>query len=351
MKIETWMINARVDNAPDVERIYEKRIEDIDVKLGPTEMLLKTLYVTVDPFLYGLAKIIPLGEHAPGVSIMEVIDAGPEAPYRPGDMVEGFGGWRTHLIWDGGRYQRMTAHGLFDKPAYRLLNPAHFDEALPLSTALSAMGNSGLTAWGTLRKYFTVKPGDCVVISGATGPVGMLLGQLAKRAGASVVGTTSTLAKVDYLKSLGFDHALLYNSGDGVDPSDALREAAPNGIDKYFDNLGGTFTDAVFPMLNNHSQVAVSWQWDNFVNGGGNGPHLLAHIIQNSVTIRGIWAQNWVAKENYDAMHDELGNMIRRGEIRYDQTVFHGFDNIPKTYKRLFGSDRETIRGKLIVKL
>lgn len=352
VKVETWIIKARYNNEFDVDQTYEKRVEDIEFSLKPTEMLLKTLYVTVDPFLFGLHKILPLGEHAAGVSIMEVLDAGPEAPFRPGDIIEGFGGWRSHFVYGGGWYQRTTLRGLFEKPPYRLLNPAHYDdEILPISSALSAMGNSGLTAWGVMNKYFDVKPGHCFVISGATGPVGTLLGQLAKQAGAHVVGTTSTPAKIDYLKSLGFDHAILYNQGDGVDPSEALRQAAPNGIDKYFDNLGGSFTDAVFTMLNNHSQVAVSWQWDTFVNGGGNGPYLLGQIIQSSTTIRGIWAQNWVSQENYEKMNDELGSLIRRGEVKYDQTLFDGFDNIPSVHKRLFSGDRTKIRGKFIVKI
>lgn len=350
MKIETWTIDAHIDGLPDAERIYKKRVEDVDVVLKPTEMLLKTLYVTVDPFLVGLARILPLGQHAPGVSVMEVIDAGPEAAFRPGDLVEGFGGWRTHVINDGGMYQRKTAYGLFQKPPFRRLNPEHFDEVLPISTALSVMGNSGLTAWGTMSKVFNVKPGDCLLISGATGPVGTLLGQLAKRAGAYVVGTTGSPAKADYLKSLGFDQVVHYNQGDGVDPTDALRQAAPNGIDKYYDNLGGSITNAVFTMLNRHSQVAVSWQWGTTVTGEGNSPRLLEQIIQPSTTVQGLWAQDWYSEENFNALHDEVGSLIRRGEIRYDQTEYQGFDNIPSSYQRLF-SDRENIRGKVIVKL
>src|SRR5262249_4368418 len=147
-------------------------------------------------------------------------------------------------------------------PAYRRLNPDHFDEALPIPAALGVLGGPGMTAWGTLKYFMTINEGDTVLVSGATRLVGSLVGQVAKRAGARVRGATVTPEKLSYLTELGFDAAFSYRDGD--DPDDvraALLEAAPDGIDRYFDNMGGNITDAVFMMLNVGCQIAVCWQW------------------------------------------------------------------------------------------
>ncbi|OON81674.1 MDR family NADP-dependent oxidoreductase [Streptomyces tsukubensis] len=351
MKLEKWVVREHAEGVPEIGRVYEKVVEEVGITLRDDEMLLKTRYVSLDPFLNGLTQVTPLGQHAPGLSIMEVLDAGPDAPFRSGDLVEGFGGWRTHAVTDGKAYVWDTGQFHFDVPPFRRLSPELYDDALPITTALGVMGVAGLTAWGTMTKFFTVEPGDTVVVSGATGPIGSLVGQLAKRAGARVIGTTSTPEKAAYLTELGFDEVLLYRQGDEADGVHAvLSEAAPDGIDKYFDNMGGAFTDAVFTMLNRYSQVAVSWQWDTTVGGDSVGPRLLTHIMRPRTTIRGIYAQDWRTEEDLAALHDELGGMIRRGEIRYNQTVHQGFDSIPEAYQGLY-VNRAASRGKLIVEV
>lgn len=351
MRIETWVVREHVEGVPDVGRVYEKVIHDVDIELADDEMLLRTRYVSLDPFLNGLTQVTPLGSHAPGLSIMEVLEAGPDAAFRPGDLVEGFGGWRTHLVSDGKPYVWDTGSFLFDVTPFRKLHPEHYDERLPVTTALGVMGVPGLTAWGTMTKFFTVEPGDTVLVSGATGAIGSLVGQLAKRAGARVIGTTSTPAKMAYLEELGFDQALVYRHGDGIDTIlPTLREAAPDGVDKYFDNMGGALTDAVFTMLNRYSQVAVSWQWATTVGGDRTGPRLLEQIMRPRTTIRGIYAQDWYTDKDFTALHDELGGMVRRGEIGFDETVHHGFDRIPLAYQGLY-ENKAASRGKLIVEV
>ncbi|MFI1380185.1 zinc-binding dehydrogenase [Embleya sp. NPDC020886] len=351
MKVEKWVVREHAAGVPDVDRMYEKVVEDVDLPFGDDEMLLRTRHVSVDPFLNGLAQVTPLGEHAPGLSIMEVLDAGPDAPFRPGDLVEGFGGWRTHVVGDGRAYVWDTGSFLFDVTPYRKLHPEHYDDTLPITTALGVLGVPGLTAWGTMAKFFTVEAGDTVVVSGATGTIGSLVGQLAKRAGARVIGTTGTPEKAAYLRELGFDAVVHYTRlHDPEQVHAALREAAPDGVDKYFDNMGGAITDAVFTMLNRYSQVAVSWQWDSTVGGDRVGPRLLENIMRPRTTIRGIYAQDWYTDEDFAALHHELGGLIRHGEITYDQTVHYGFDNIPQAYQGLY-LNRAGSRGKLLVEL
>jgi NADPH-dependent curcumin reductase CurA len=282
---------------------------------------------------------------------MEVVETGPRAAYQVGDLVQGFGGWRTYVISTGAPALWNTGTFPMVFPAYRKLNPQSYDETLPLSTALGVMGGPGMTAWGTLSKFMMLKPGDTIVISGASGSVGTLVGQLAKRAGAHVVGTTGSPEKAKYLTDLGFDKVIDYKHGDDADKvREALQEAVPKGIDKYFDTLGGTVTDVVFAMLNVNSQVAVCWQWATQIGNDYVGPRLLPYIMFPRTTIRGIFVLEWFTEQNWDALHDELGGMVRRNEITYHQTICHGFDDIPNAYKSLY-VNRATNRGKVLVEL
>lgn len=351
MKAAKWVVREHLEGSPDAARIYQRVDEDIDVRLKDDEMLLATRYVSVDPYLQGIALDTPLGDHMGADSIMEVLEAGPRAAFAPGDMVQGFGGWRTHVISDGAPALWQTGTFPMVFPAYRRLSPAHYDDVLPLSTALGVLGGPGMTAWGTLTKFMTVRPGDTVVVSGGSGAVGSLVGQLAKRAGARVIGTTTSPRKAAQLEKWGFDHVIAYRHDDDAHAvRDALAEVAPAGVDRYFDSLGGTITDVVFPMLNVNSQVAVCWQWASQIAGDHTGPRLLPYIMFPRATVRGVFSLEWFTDENWDALRTELGGMIRRGEVSYRQTVHEGFENIPAVYQGLYtnGSDGP---GKVLVRL
>ncbi|MQS11075.1 NADP-dependent oxidoreductase [Streptomyces kaniharaensis] len=351
MKIEKWIVREHVEGVPDVDRMYEKVVEDVDVRLAPDEMLFRTRYVSVDPYLQGIALDTPVGDHMGGDSVMEVIEAGPRARFAVGDLVHGFGGWRSHVIGDGGPSPWQTGTFPMVFPAYRRLDPEDYDEALPLSTVLGIMGGSGMTAWGTVTKFLDVRPGDTVVVGGASGSVGSLVGQLARRRGARVVGTTGSPSKAARLRELGFDTVVLYRDGDDAERlREDLAKAAPGGVDRYFDSLGGTLTDVVFTMLNVDSRVAVCWQWASQVGGDWVGPRLLPMIMFPRTTIRGIFAPEWFTDENWAALRAEVGGLVRSGEIAFEQTVHHGFDSIPEAYRSLY-TDRAASRGKVLVEL
>lgn len=351
MKTEKWVLREHVEGVPDVDRVYEKVVEHIDVDLAPDEMLLRTRYVSVDPYLQGIALDTPLGGHMGADSVMEVVEAGPEAAHRVGDLVQGFGGWRTHLISTGAPEPWATGTFPMVFPAYRRLDPGWYDDALPLETALGVMGGPGMTAWGTLTKYMTISPGDTLVISGASGAVGSLVGQLAALEGARVIGTTSSPEKAARLTGLGFDEVIVYRHGDDADTvRDALARAAPDGIDRYFDNLGGAVTDAVFPLLTIGAQVAVCWQWATQVGNEHTGPRLLPYLMFPRATVRGIFSLEWFTDENWRALHTDLGGRVRRGEIVCDHTVYHGFDTIPAAYAGLYAGPAAH-RGKVLVEL
>lgn len=351
MKIEKWVVRQHLPGAPDVDRIYEKVVEEVDVDLAPDQMLFRTRYVSVDPYLQGLALDTPLGEHMVADAVLEVLAAGPRAAFRVGDLVQGYGGWRSHVIGDGGEVVWKAGAFPMVFPAYRRLDPRHHDEALPACSALGVLGGPGLTAWGTVNKFFTLRPGDTLVVSGASGAVGTLVGQLGRRAGARVVGTTGSPGKAAHLKDLGFDEVVVYQDADDTDQvREALRAAAPDGVDKYFDNLGGAVTDAVFSLLNVNSQVAVCWQWATQIGADLFGPRLLPYIMFPRTTVRGIFAAEWSTPENWDAVNEEVGGLVRSGAVVYHQTIRHGFDEIPGAYRSLF-ADRGANRGKVLVEV
>ncbi|SOD63345.1 hypothetical protein SAMN06297387_11077 [Streptomyces zhaozhouensis] len=352
MKSEKWVVREHVPGIPEADRIYEKVTEELDVSaLRDDEMLLRTRWVSVDPYLVGLSQETPLGEHVGGDSILEVLEAGPDARFAVGDLVQGFGGWRTHLVSDGRAW--VWRHGRFPLrlPAMRRLEAADHDAALPLTTALGVLGTPGITAWGTMTKFLDVRPGDTVLISGASGAIGTLAAQLAKRAGAGrVIGTTSSEEKVGYLERFGFDAVVRYRQGDDVDETHRALLATTEGIDRYFDNLGGSITDAAFRMLRPYSRVAVCWQWSTTVNGDWAGPRLLPYIMFPRTTIRGIFAEEWFTEENLAELRRDVGGAVRRGEIVFDQTVHQGFDSFPTAYQNLY-TNRAANRGKLIVEV
>lgn len=351
MKIEQWVVNEHIEGIPDASKIYKKVIKTLDTSLRPQEMLLKTRYVSVDPYLHGICLDTPIGQHMGADSIMEVIEAGPKAMYKKGDLVQGFGGWQSYLVSDG--EEKLWQTGTFPMvfPKYRKLNPNDYCDDYPITTSLGVLGGPGMTAWGTMKKFFDVKHGDTVVISGASGAIGQLVGQLSKLAGARVVGTAGSAEKAEYLKSLGFDEVINYKEvNDPEAIQTALKAAAPDGIDKYFDNIGGDFTDAAFSQLALHSQVAICWQWATQVNGEYGGPRILPYIMFPRATIRGIYALEWFTPDNWGTLIQELGEHIKRGDIKFTENIHKGFDNIPSAYQSLF-SGSEKNRGKVLVEL
>jgi NADPH-dependent curcumin reductase CurA len=351
MKIEKWVIREHSDGVPNVDRIYEKVVEDVTVTLADDEMLLETLYVSVDPYLHGITLATPIGYHMGADSIMRVLESGPAAAFQPGDLVHGFGGWRSHGVSNGAAQLWQTGPFPLVFPAYRRLDPDQYDDTLPLSSALNVLGGPGMTAWGTMTKYLSVGPDDTVLVSGASGSIGTLVGQLAKRAGGRVIGTTSSPSKVGHLTGLGFDEVLTYRHGDDRDAVElSLRTAAPDGIDKYFDCIGGALTDVAFSMLNVNSKVAVCWQWATQVGNDFVGPRLLPYIMFPRTTIRGIFAPEWFTDDNWLALHEDLGGLVRAGEITYSQTIGQGFDEIPSAYRSLY-SDTAGHIGKVLVQV
>src|ERR1700691_859970 len=220
------------------------RLEETPVPALPAGgLLLRVLYLSLDPYMRGrmddaksYAKSLDVGDVMTGETVSEVLESDREG-YSPGDIVLAHTGWRTHAAWSG--------------PALRKLDP----KAAPITTGLGVLGMPGFTAYAGLNLIGKPKPGETVVVAAASGPVGSLVGQLAKIAGARAVGIAGGTDKCRYLtEELGFDAAIDHRAPD---MAEQLAVACPEGIDVYFENVGGKIWQAVLPLLNRFARVPV----------------------------------------------------------------------------------------------
>src|ERR1700728_4061686 len=254
------------------------RLEQVPMPaLPPGGLLLKVLYLSLDPYMRGrmddrksYARSVDIGEPITGESVCEVI-ASDRQGYAPGDIVLAHAGWRTHAAWDA---------------ALRKLDP----KLAPITTGLGVLGMPGFTAYSGLLLLGKPKAGETVVVAAASGPVGSLVGQLAKMAGARAVGIAGGADKCRYVvEELRFDAAIDHRAPDFAEK---LAAACPKGIDVYFENVGGAVWQAVLPLLNGFARVPVCGLIAQYSSSGPPaGPNLLPAtmraILTKSLTLRG----------------------------------------------------------------
>src|ERR1700751_2492708 len=275
------VLAARPQGKP---QLTDFRLEETEIPTPASgQLLLAVQYLTLDPYMRGrmddrksYATPLQLGDVMTGESVARVL--GSKHPgYAEGDIVVAVSGWRTHALSDG--------IGLYGTPL-RKLDPA----VAPVTTGLGVLGMPGFTAYGGLRAIGKPQPGETVVVAAASGPVGSLGGQLAKLAGARAVGIAGGAEKCTFVKNeLRFDAAVDHRA---VDFPAQLAAACPDGIDVYFENVGGAVWQAVLPLLNKYARVPVSGLIAHYNDAGpGEGPALLPAtlraILSMSLTVRG----------------------------------------------------------------
>lgn len=301
---------------------------------GPGQVLVRNAYLSVDPYMRGrmsAAKsyVAPyeLGKAMQGGAVGEVVVSHAEG-IAAGDHVLHFGGWREYAVVG-------AEHAVKVDPS-----------AAPLSTYLGVLGMTGLTAYAGLLRTASFKEGDSVFVSGAAGAVGSQVGQIAKLKGASrVIGSAGSDEKVELLlKEYGFDAAFNYRSGP---VSAQLKEAAPDGIDVYFDNVGGDHLEAAIGRLNRDGRIAVCGMISVYNNTEpAPGPRNLARLIQTRGRIEG-----FLVGDHYDLRPQfvrEVGPWVASGALKYRETVVEGVEN---TLEAFLGVLRGDNTGKMIVKL
>ncbi|WP_349826961.1 NADP-dependent oxidoreductase [Brevibacterium litoralis] len=291
------------------------------------EVLLRTLYLSLDPYMRGrmsdaksYAKPVEVGDVMVGATVSEVVES--RSPdFAPGDTVLGYGGWQTHSTEKA--------------EILRKLDPA----LAPVTTALGVLGMPGFTAYAGLLAIGDPKPGETVAVAAATGPVGSAVGQIAKLKGARAIGIAGGPEKVAYLEELGFDAALDHRAVDSAGnpalPAD-LAAAAPDGIDVYFENVGGAVWDAVLPLLNTYARVPVcgvasSYNATSLPEGPDRSQALMGTVLRSSLTLRGFIQTEFVPTMFSDFLRD-MGQWVAEGKVAYREDITDGLDNAPATF-------------------
>ncbi|WP_421384892.1 NADP-dependent oxidoreductase [Bacillus salacetis] len=309
--------------------------EEISVpEPGDKEVLLKTIYLSVDPYMRGrmsnaksYVEPFKVGEPLHGGVISKVVKSN-SGLFKEGEFVIGMLPWQEY--------------SLASEKEVRRVDPS----IAPLSSYLGILGMTGLTAYFGLLDIGQPKKGETVVISGAAGAVGSAAGQIAKIQGAKVVGIAGSDEKVEYLiNTLGFDKAINYKTCGNI--RDALKEACPDGIDVYFENVGGEIGDAALSLLNKFARVPVCGAISAYNNTEPDiGNRVQGILIKSSALMKGFVVNDYADRFKEGA--SQLGKWLAEGKLTYEETITEGFENVPEAFLGLFNGNN---LGKQLVKV
>lgn len=296
------------------------------------EVLVRNLYISVDPYMRGRMNegksYVPpfeIGKPLEGGAVGEVVESKSDR-FRRGDVIMSGLGWREYFVAEA-----------------KALQPVHRD-VQPLSLYLGALGMTGMTAWVGLN-LAELKPGETVFISGAAGAVGSVAGQLAKHRGCRVIGSAGSADKIKFLHDeCGFDVAFNYKTGTNLEQ---LKQMAPDGIDVYFDNVGGEALEAALATLKVGGRIAACGSISMYnLDRPQPGPSNLFQVVVKRLTMRGFIVTDWLDRQ--EEFQREVGGLFRAGKLKHRETVVEGIENAVDAFLGLF---KGTNLGKMVVKL
>ncbi|XP_078588073.1 prostaglandin reductase 1-like [Branchiostoma floridae x Branchiostoma japonicum] len=327
-------IFARQFDGPPKESDFQL-VEEETPELKDGEILVESLFNSVDPYMRPYTRQLPTGITMIGEGCGRVIES-KSSDFPVGTVVMHRYGWCTHAVLDT---KNKDPQNIIRKA------PADYPKDLPLSLLLGAVGMPGMTAYYGLMKLCEPKEGETVFVNGAAGAVGSLVGQIAKIKGCRAVGSAGTDAKVAWLKDLGFDAAFNYKTVSSLDA--ALKEAAPNGIDCYFDNVGADFSSTVLNHMNLFGRVSICGSISTYNdNEPAKGPYPFVTILFKQLTVTGFIVTRWI-KEWPKGM-EQMVQWIKEGKLKYREHVTEGFENMPKAFIGMLVGENT---GKAVVKL
>ncbi|WP_367110267.1 NADP-dependent oxidoreductase [uncultured Psychrobacter sp.] len=322
------------------------RINDIDMPTADTlrdnEVLIKSLYVSVDPGMRGFmdkgkddaaGNKYELNEPITSRSVAQIMATGSDSSngdnsFKKGDIVHGRFAWQ--------KYQAVDVEDI------EKVDP----DLAPISTAVSMLGVPGLAAYFGMLKIANPQEGETVVVSGAAGSVGSMAAQFAKIKGCKVVGIAGSSEKIDYLENeLGLDKGINYKQTD--DMQAAIKEACPDGVDVFFDNVGGELFDAVFANINRHGRIAICGQIAEYnADNPPKGPRPMHTLIKKSARMEGFVVFDF--SDEFEDAKKQIAKWYNDDELIYRENLIEGFENIPSAFIGLF--EGENI-GKQMVKV
>ncbi len=301
------------------------------------QVLLRTRYLSLDPYMRGrmsdapsYAPPVAVGGIMVGGTIGEVVESN-SPDLKPGDVVLAYSGWQKYGVAQAAHVRKLDA-----------------GSGVPVTTALGVLGMPGFTAYAGLTQIGQPKAGETVVVAAASGPVGATVGQLAKILGARAVGIAGGPRKVDYLRSLGFDAAIDHRSPTF---SDDLAAAVPDGIDVYFENVGGHVWDAVLPRLNLFARVPLcglvaAYNATSLPEGPDRTPLLLRSILTKRLTMRGFIVSDYAALE--PEFLQRATPWVHEGRLQFREDFVDGLQNAPEAF---IGMLEGRNFGKLLVRV
>ena len=299
------------------------------------QILVRSIYLSVDPYMRG--RMNDVKSYAPPVQIGGVMGGGVVAKvvksnnpqFKEGDIVEGTFGWQDYAVSSG--------------QGVRKIDPG----LAPISTALGVLGMPGLTAYFGLLAITNPQPGETVVVSGAAGAVGALVGQIARIKDCRAIGIAGADDKISYLNDeLGFDGAFNYKTVS--DYYEKLRELCPKGIDVYFDNVGGAITDAVFRLINTQARISICGQISQY---NLEKPEMAPRIILTVLLTRQARAEGFLVFQFADRYSEGLRQMaqwLKEGKLKYKEDIEHGLENTPRAFMAMLEGRN---LGKQLVKV
>ena len=301
------------------------------------QVLCETLYLSLDPYMRG--RMSPSKSYAKPVEINEVMTGGTvgkviesrDPNLKAGDIVFGYGGWQDYWVHNGKTLKNVDP------------------DIAPISTATGVLGMPGVTAYTGLLNIGKPKKGETVVVASACGPVGSVVGQIAKFKGARSVGIAKSKEKCKYVTDkFQFDHCLNHKSSEF---SEELKQVCPEGIDVYFENVGGKVLDSVLPLLNDFARIPVcgiisAYNSTELPCGPNLIPSLMRSILVKRLTFRGFIVWDF-AKQEKEALL-QLAKWIKQGKLHYLEDIVDGLENAPESFIGLFDGKNF---GKLVVRV
>lgn len=316
------------------------RLESTPIpKPGPSQILLHTLWLSLDPYMRGLMSDGP--SYAPRVGIGEVMVGGTVSrvvasnhdDFASGDLVLGSSGWQDYALFDGSDLTKLPA-----------------DMAFP-SWMLGVLGMPGFAAWHGTEKIGEPKAGETVVVAAASGPVGATVGQIAKIRGALSIGVAGGAKKCRHVvEALGFDACIDHRAPDFAAQ---LRAACPKGIDVYFENVGGAVFDAVLPLLNAHARIPLCGLIAHYNDENASQPSpdrlpsFMSQILSKRFRVQGFIISDHYAEE-HACFAQKMGEWVRNERIRYFEDIVDGLEKAPEAFIGLLEGRNN---GKLVVRM
>ncbi len=332
MKNKQIILASRPAGSPALDNFATLDAEVPQPKDG--EVLVRSRYLSVDPYMRGRMSdrksyVAPfaINQVMNGGVVGEVVESRSDA-FKPGDIVTGQLPWQLYTSAGAGELRKVDPN------------------LAPVTTALGVLGMPGLTAYFGLLDIGKPREGETVVVSGAAGAVGMTVSQIAKIKGCRVVGIAGSDEKNEYLEhELWVDHTINYKTA--ADIKQSMKDACPNGVDIYFDNVGGSVSDAVLPLINKGARIIICGQISLYnLEQPDVGPRPQPYLLVNRALMQGFIITDYAPRFAEGVM--QLAQWLREGKMKYAENIVDGFENTPQAFLGLFTGEN---LGKQLVKV